>query len=286
MKINTIITSRGQKYFLKRFYIFKKIYLKYLLLKLRNIQYNNAPILYKTPFYKIKIWLNLRRDVDRGIFYGSFEFDNAFIFFDFIKQGDVILDIGANIGFYSLLAAKKLQDTGKVYSFEPSKFVLEELKTNIEINKYYNVEAFDFALSDTVGKRDFYKCEDDAYNSLITKPMLKVVSTDVVEVITIDEFVKINNIKKIDIIKIDAEGLDFAILKGALETLKKFRPIIFCEYNNFYLNDNSKTAFINYLEENGYELLLAKKNKLSLSIEKFYQSNKSASEIICLPKIK
>ena len=116
--------------------------------------------------------------------------------------------------------------------------------------------------------------------------MQKVVSIDSVDVITLDDFIMMNNISKIDVIKIDAEGLDYEILKGAQQTIINFKPIIFCEYNNFYLNHNSKAEFIIYLERNGYELRFIKKNKFSFSIEKFDQSITSTSEIICIPKYK
>jgi len=282
------ISNRKQSYFLSSFYIFKKIYLKIFsyILKLKND--NDSVILHTLPFYKIKMWLNLRRDVDRGIYFGTFEFNNAFIFFDLIKQGYVVVDIGANIGLYSLLAAKKLKNTGKVYSFEPSKFVIKELRKNIEVNNFNNINVFELALSNSIGKGELYRCEDDAYNSLIAKPMTKVVSIDSVDIITLDDFVKMNNIEKIDVIKIDAEGLDYLILKGAQWTLKNFRPIIFCEFNSFYLNDKSQRDFITYLEENEYEVFFAKSNKFILRIEKFYinENNKSASEIICFPTIK
>ncbi len=281
---NVIIKERS--YFIKGFYIFKKIYWKLLSYKLKKTKNDQSPIIYLHPFFKIKLRINLKKDVDRGIYFGTFEFENTFLFFDLIKKGDIIVDIGANIGFYSLLAASKLQDGGKVYSFEPSKFIINELKSNIEINNYKNIEVFDFALSDSSGKKDFYRCEDDAYNSLLAKPMQKVVSIDSVDVITLDDFIMMNNISKIDVIKIDAEGLDYEILKGAQQTIMNFKPIIFCEYNSYYLNDKSKAEFIDYLERSGYELRFIKKNRFSFSIENFNQNTTSASEIICIPKYK
>ena len=228
--------------------------------------------------------LNLSKDVDKGIFSGAFEFDNAFIFCYLIEKDNIIIDVGANIGFYTLLAAKKLKNSGIIYSFEPSKVAIQELQKNIELNKFRNVNVYDFALSDSSGKKEFYRCEDDAYNSLAANPMHKSVSKDIVDVITLDEFVKLNNIKKIDIIKIDAEGLDYSILKGSINSLKSFMPILFCEFNIFYLDENSRREFHNLLKEIGYEVFITKGHKFTLTIENFDLLNNSNSEIICFPK--
>lgn len=273
-------------YFLKNYYIFIKIYLKVISFARKLRSRDQSVFLYSIPFLKIKIWLNLKRDVDWRIYLGLFEFSNAFVFYDIIKPGSIIIDIGANIGFYSLLAAKKMQNTGKVYSLEPSKVVLKDLRKNIEVNKYSNIEVFNFAVSDFNGMTDFYRCEDDAYNSLIATPMEKVVSIDRVNVVTLDDFVKMNNIEKIDVIKIDAEGLDYSILKGAKRALKDFRPIIFAEMNILLMNKQHCIEFFNFLIENKYEVQFAKRNKFILNMARFEPLNNFASEIICFPQAK
>ena len=279
---NIIIGKR--RYILKSFYLLKKIYIN-ILLQLKNKGLGKKSIfLYTHPFYKIKIWLNLKREIDKGIYLGTFEFNNTFIFHELVNKNDAIIDIGANIGLYTLIAAKKLRNTGRIYAFEPSIVAIKDLRKNIETNKYLNIDIYDFALSDSNGKEEFYRCEDDAYNSLIAKPMQEAIDTYIVDVITLDEFVKTKKIQKIDIIKIDAEGLDYRILKGAQLTLKKFKPIIFCEINKFYLDEISRVVFNNYLEELGYEVLTVNSYKYFLRIERFNPLKDNNSEIICLPK--
>lgn len=270
----------------KNCYVFKKVYIKINAYINKNNIGNKSSLLHKIIFTNIKIWLNLKRDVDKGIYLGTFEFNNTFIFSNLIKKDSVILDIGANIGLYTLLAAYKLQNTGKIYSFEPSKVAIGELKKNIENNKFSNITTFEVALADTNGEKVFYRCEDDAYNSLNAITMQEVVSKEIVNTITLDEFARSNKLEKIDIIKIDAEGMDFDILKGARFILEKFRPIIFCEINEFYLDESLKENFINYLEKHNYELLIAKNYKIFLQLKKLDVSKDHNSEIICFPKSK
>lgn len=275
-----------KQYLFKNFYVFKKIYIKINAYIKKKSLTKKSFILYKIPFTKIKIYLNLKRDVDKGIFLGTFEYDNRFIFCELVKKNNVVIDIGANIGLYTLLAGNKLQNTGKIYAFEPSQVAVKELRKNIEKNKYKNIDTYEVALSDSNEKREFYRCEDDAYNSLIAKPMHGIISKDIVNVITLDEFARLNNLRRIDIIKIDAEGMDYSILKGAQMILMKFRPIIFCEMNSFYLNAKLRGSFIYYLEKLGYELLATKSHKFCLRIEKLDPINYNNTEIICFPKNK
>ena len=145
----------------------------------------------------------------------------------FIKKNDIVIDAGANIGFFSLFAAFK---EAKVFAFEPVSETYNRLLENIN---YFKAEKeifpFCFALGD-LKKESLIRFNPfssdqstiiDSGRSLTKKFVLKKVN-----IITIDDFVNENKIKKIDFIKIDTEGYELKILKGAKETIKKFKPKI------------------------------------------------------------
>jgi FkbM family methyltransferase len=231
--------------------------------------------------FKFKIKLSPKRDVDRLFYLGHFESATLKLFSDMIKSESIIFDVGANIGIYSLIAAKKIKTPGKIFAFEPSEWAFNRLKENISLNSVNSIELINKAVSNYNGKTDFYLCEDDAYNSLGSEPMQKVVAKKIVAVITLDNFCANEKIDKINILKIDTEGADFLVLKGAAGLLSKEQaPVIFCEYNrytkaskDFELND-----MLTFLEESNYHLYELKDNTLI----PFDPVTSKADEIICL----
>jgi len=146
-----------------------------------------------------------------------------------IKRGDTILDIGAHIGLYAVVFAKLSK--GKVFSFEPTPTTLGWLRKTIDINNCKDIVTIvPAAVSDKAGKAKFYisKTSDiSVANSLIGYEDGVVDNRDgsyEVDLVSIDEFVKERNIKP-NIIKIDAEGAELNLLKGAADTFLRYRPI-------------------------------------------------------------
>jgi FkbM family methyltransferase len=130
-----------------------------------------------------------------------------------------VIDIGAHIGTYSILAAEKVGDIGKVISVEPEPRNYEQLKKNIELNKFKNVITKNMALSDHEGLEKLYLNIDNSGGHSLTFQKDKNSYINVT-VKTLDNLIEELNLKKIDIIKIDAEGSEIPILKGAEKTLK------------------------------------------------------------------
>jgi len=147
-----------------------------------------------------------------------------------LKQGDYVIDAGASIGMFSIVAAKRVGSRGKVFSFEPIEQVSQLLAENLRLNNISNTEIKRVALGDTGGELDL------VFNSHIpgsASGALKRKGTWIrVEKTTIDTFVKENNIKRIDFIKADIEGMERDLLMGARETIKRFKPkISICTYH-------------------------------------------------------
>jgi FkbM family methyltransferase len=250
--------------------------------KIRNLQVSYSR---KTEYtvkanFGFKIKLNITRDVDKFFFLEHFEPATLNFFSKLISSGNIVIDVGANIGIYTLIASKKLQNSGKVYSFEPSDWAYHRLIENINLNSFKNIVVIKKAVSDYSGKAEFFVCEDDAYNSLGANPIKKVTSKKIVDAITLDEFFEHFKIKKVDIIKIDAEGADFLVLKGGEKLIMTNSPVIFCEYNrytkareNFNLND-----MLTLLENWKYKIFELDESKLI----QFEPSTSNGYELICL----
>lgn len=170
---------------------------------------------------------------------GIFAFEYSRIFYDLVKRMNIFIDVGANIGFYSLLALNANEKI-KVYAFEPATGPFVFLKKNIELNKTKGrINLYKIALSDNIGKIDFYEHRNTKYNYLkynlggvsseIINPRLDPSLRREVNSTTLNKFVENYSIKDIDLIKIDTEGTENRILENGSEILEKIRPIIICE---------------------------------------------------------
>ena len=135
-----------------------------------------------------------------------------------LKRGMNVIDAGANIGVYTVLAAEKVGKNGKVITVEPEPKNYKQLIENINLNGFKNVIPKNIALADHEGFKKLYLSSSFVGHSLI----LREDKDSYIEVLvkTIDKLVEELDIKKIDIIKIDTEGTEISVLRGAEKTLK------------------------------------------------------------------
>lgn len=166
-------------------------------------------------------------------------------------EDPVIFDVGANIGTYSSWVAKwSASKNGKVYAFEPQRIVFQMLCANMSINNIFNVYAFEMGLGD---KKQQIKIVEADYNligsfgsySLTKQNTPEYKSTNkqqTINVDTLDNFVRVHKIPKVDFIKIDAEGMDIEVLNGSINTIKKFKPKLLVEYLNLGSTEDEKSS--------------------------------------------
>jgi len=186
------------------------------------------------------------------------------IFKDNVKVGDNVVDLGANVGYFTLILAKLVGPTGKVFAFEPDPRNLTLLKKNIEYNNYKNVIIVPKAVSNVNDKCTLYVGQKTFGQNKIYKPektrTQKFIPTDS-ETIRLDDFFKANNLlNKISFIKMDIEGAEVLALSGMKKILKLNKNIkIFTEVEISYLEDagSSYDQFIDLLTENNFALSLA-----------------------------
>ena len=140
------------------------------------------------------------------------------IFKNEIKKGNVVLDIGAHVGYYALLAAKLVGENGKVYAFEPDPRNFECLKKNVEQNGYKNVVCLNKAVSNRTGKTKLFFSEETDNSQIVNRKDGKKSVT--VDVTTLDNFFENKN-PRADFIKIDVEGAEGLALEGMTNLIKK-----------------------------------------------------------------
>jgi FkbM family methyltransferase len=165
------------------------------------------------------------------------------VFFDFmskyLKLGMIVFDIGANIGQYTLLAGKRVGRNGQVHSFEPADREFSLLHRSIKHNGLNNITLQNKAVSDFDGYSQLNVFPDGqgAYNTL-GKPSHNVIAQTKsqsvkVECVTIDSYITQNKIDFVDLVKIDVEGGEINVLKGATSLLSRDdAPLIMCEFGD------------------------------------------------------
>ena len=158
----------------------------------------------------------------------KYEADEMNIITYCIDDNDIVFDIGANIGIYTILLnkLKKIE----TYSFEPIPITFNNLTNNIKINNI-KCNIYNIGLSDKNDELTFYlnKIESGASSLRNLKEDNENVELINCQVRKLDDFVKENNINKVDFIKIDIEGSELFAIQGGIYTITYHKPIIFCE---------------------------------------------------------
>ena len=236
--------------------------------------------LYKSR-HGFSIFLNIENNVDKAIFFETFERGTINLFKRLVEPGMTIFDIGANIGFYSLVASTKLKNTGKIYAFEPADIPYNQFRKNIEINNLTNVQLMKLGVAEKDGTVSFNICDDDAFNSIGSAPMREVKQTLQIEVVAIDSFCAKENISQIDILKMDTEGAEFLILSGGKGVFSSEKaPIVFCEYNRITAKgyENTLNDYEQLLKDYGYQIFELEGERL----KKFDSTTSTKSDIVCM----
>ena len=133
-----------------------------------------------------------------------------------LKKGDVIIDAGAYVGEFTIYAAKKVGETGKVIAFEPDSKNYKQLKENIRLNNLNNVIAINKGLWNENTILRFSKTSQSCtsfFNSKISNDLFEI------PVIKLDDELDILNIETVDFIKMDIEGAEIEAIKGCMKTL-------------------------------------------------------------------
>jgi FkbM family methyltransferase len=173
-----------------------------------------------------QMYLDLRENMCHGIFYYGgqpHEYGTEKVFRKVLKHGDVVVDIGANVGYYTRIASKLVGSNGVVLAFEPMPAALRVLQMNC--TDLSNAKLFSLALSDRESDAIFYVRKSGDMSSLSSDSCAKPIQ---VKTSTADNVLM--NCAKIDFIKIDVEGFELEVIRGAHNILSAHKPIVYFEF--------------------------------------------------------
>lgn len=192
------------------------------------------------------------------------------------KKDWICFDIGANVGYYSLLFAS-LCKKGETHSFEPLPLCYHLLSASISLNNFDNVRLNNFALSNYSGVSKFTvskKCESSSFVHTEMSPLENIIQ---VKTMRLDDYIRENDIARIDFVKLDVEGAEKLVLEGSLETIsrKELQPkILLVElYDpNFIHYNTSIDEIVKFLNSYGYEAFIILKQQLVPFTTKHYNN--------------
>lgn len=183
---------------------------------------------YLNPKYNLKIHLFSKDLIDHKIlFTGVYEKETNWVLEKHIQAGDVVLEAGANSGTETLLISRLVGNDGTVHAFEPVPHVASKLQRNLELNAIENVAVNRLALGESMKEITFFILPETHPNQgMGSKVVQNAAGTEInVQQVTLDSL----NLDRLDFLKMDVQGAERDILKGARETIRELRPKIFLE---------------------------------------------------------
>lgn len=253
MKINKYIKWRNYYNYVKR---------KYLDIKFAN----TAIKIVQTTFEGIEILVRANEDVGKEILLQRFEIEELRYLNEILPNDSVILDIGANIGLFSLVLASKSKNI-KVHAFEPIQLNADLISVSKQINHLHNLTINQTCVGATDGIVEFSVSTDSAYSSMIDSGRKQEAERINCPICMLDTYVQEANIQKIDFIKIDVEGAEKLVLTGAhtLLTHQVLRPhLLMLELYDFNLKQyaTSVNDIVQFLNEYGYSAYYLRNKEL------------------------
>jgi len=191
---------------------------------------------------------------------GEYEREIAHLFLSKVKPDRDVLDIGANIGFFSVLAAKHLT-TGRVLAAEPTQGAVQRLRTNLEVNGVANkVIVFNGLVGDARGEHELHVVPGrEEYSSIgnLVHPSVRgqAAQVETIGTLTLDDLVEMHGLKPA-LLKVDVEGAEAKVLAGAQKVLTEHRPIVLSELAEPLLRSSgsSPAEVVAMLERCGYDV--------------------------------
>jgi len=169
-----------------------------------------------------------------------------------LSPGDHIIDVGANLGYYLLLAAQKVGATGRLLGFEPAPGVYEVLERNIRRSGFTNIQISPYAIGAASGTLEFYESAIPNWGSVFKDSRLQQMRSTMVEAKTIDELVRETPGFHPKALRMDVEGAELMVLAGAREVLTRYKPCLFIEFHNFALGWGAVKSALLDLRKLGY----------------------------------
>lgn len=166
------------------------------------------------------------------------------MFANAIRPGDVVFDLGANVGFYSLIAADATGPNGQVYAFEPLPRNVAFLRRHLDENNVRNVVIVEAAVAESSGMAAFEEADSPSMGRLRTSGTLQIPT------VSLDEMLANRSLSPPKVLKLDIEGGELRALEGGRRTLQAHRPVIFLATHGWQVH----TDCCSFLTRLGYEI--------------------------------
>jgi FkbM family methyltransferase len=185
-----------------------------------------------------------------------------------LRPNDTVIDVGANIGSVTLAAASLVGQQGRIIAFEPNPRVFKYLRKNIQLNKFKNITAFNFAVGDRTSEVHFSDQKYDDQNKIIPQGSLKI------PLRTLDEqFSTIPG--PIKLLKVDVEGYEKFVFKGGIRTLTRTHYIYFEVYDPYFkLLGYTTGELFHFLKNQGFSLFRIDQEGRKVAIDTNYVPEK------------
>ena len=234
---------------------------------------------------KIKILLDPKNGFVDKFIYTKKKWDelNTKIITKNLKKNHCFIDIGSNIGYFSLLASTIVEKEGKIIAIEPIKKLYQQIKLSKKINSFNNIKIYNFGCSNKYQEKYIYSRSDATAISSIDRNYISLYSfykikffdklfnfkkinikSEKIKLLKLDDLIK----HKVHFIKIDIEGHEYYSLLGMRKILKKYMPKLIIEINSFALKRSLIKKTFNLLSELNYEIFCNYNLKKKINIKK------------------
>jgi FkbM family methyltransferase len=216
-------------------------------------------------------------DVGRQIYcHGQYEPEESGYLRQHVRSSDVCLDVGANVGYYTLLMAT-IATSGSIHAFEPLPLTASLLKTNLLLNNIQNAVVSQVAVGDALSEVDFVVSADDAYSSLLDTGRKPVVARNRVTMTTLDAYCQTQRLPRVDCLKVDVEGAEEKVIRGAARLLadqgRRPRLVMLELYNPMLtIYGSSIDQILALMRSFGYEPFRIKGSKVATFSRSDYDS--------------
>jgi FkbM family methyltransferase len=200
------------------------------------------------------------------VFFGSYEPESREIFRAVLPAGGVAVDVGANVGWHTLLMARLVGERGRVLAAEPNPSVRKRLEDHLKLNRLPQVDVIPFAIAEGEGTVEFYgpgaEDADSGNGYVVTSAAVGQRETVRVETRSLDAILAATEIQRLDLIKIDVEGYEWPVFRGAEKVITRFRPHIVFEFNMEYASRGGGTSQLldDYFRRHRYKLYAIGRN--------------------------
>lgn len=220
----------------------------------REIRREGEMVLVETPDRDI-FWLAEEGYIDKCIREkGVFEPHSTAVVRSLLKPGWVVLDVGANIGYYTVLMSRLVGASGRVIGFEPTVKFRQRLAQNLAANGLDNVDIFPYGLSDRNLRDEI--CFGESSATLHWVPDHPPRAQEEIELRRLDDLFPTLGLSRLDFIKVDIDGHEPAFLEGAWETIENYRPLVLLEVSHAHYLESGVTAwdFYQRLVDRGFHI--------------------------------